>query len=76
MVDNPCNDAKRGAHVVCKRDGVIEWRGLASSSPRKLLEANNYSTWRPRFYTWSQNVQLKAIQEFLVGNRKNFLDGW
>jgi hypothetical protein len=40
MVDNPCNDVRRGAHVVYRWDGVIEWRGLASPSPRRILEAN------------------------------------
>jgi len=33
MANNPYNDAKRGAHVVCKWGGVIEWRGLASPNP-------------------------------------------
>jgi len=40
MVNNPCNDARRGAHVVYKWDGVIEWKGLASPSPGRILEPN------------------------------------
>jgi len=33
MANNPYNDAKRGAHVVYKWGGVIEWKGLANPSP-------------------------------------------
>jgi hypothetical protein len=40
MVDNPCNDVRRGAHVVYRWDGVIEWRGLASPILRRILEVN------------------------------------
>jgi hypothetical protein len=32
MANNPCNDARRGAHVVCRWGGVIKWKGLASPS--------------------------------------------
>jgi hypothetical protein len=35
-----------------------------------------FSNWWPRFYTWSQNVQFQTIQEFVVGNRKDLLNGW
>jgi hypothetical protein len=29
-----------------------------------------------KIYMWSQNVQLQTIQEFAMGNKKDFLDGW
>jgi len=33
-------------------------------------------TWSPNFYTWSQNVVLRAIQEFVINNMKDFINGW
>jgi hypothetical protein len=39
MVDNPYNDARKGAHVVCRWGGVIKWRELASPSPGRILKA-------------------------------------
>jgi hypothetical protein len=39
MANNPYNDAKRGAHVVCKWGGVIEWRGAGKSKPMKSFRS-------------------------------------
>jgi hypothetical protein len=49
------------------------WQAQAQEEFKKLTY---YSYWWPRFYTWSQNVHLRAIQEFAMGNKKDFLDGW
>jgi hypothetical protein len=34
------------------------------------------SNWWSRFYTWAQNVQLRAIQDFAIASMKEFIDGW
>ncbi len=43
---------------------------------KKFKHPMDCSTWWPNFYTWSQNVVLWAIQEFVVNNKKDFINGW
>jgi hypothetical protein len=50
-----------------------DWQAQAREEFKKLTY---YSNWWPRFYTWSQNVQLQAIQKVAMGYKKDFLDGW
>ncbi len=49
------------------------WQTQAQSKIEKLMD---YSNWWLGFYTWSQNVQLQAIQEFIIGSKKDFIYGW
>jgi len=48
------------------------WQAQAQSKNKKLID---YSSWWPGFYTWAQNVQLRAIQDFAMVSKKDFIDG-
>ncbi len=49
------------------------WQVQVHKEFERLIDC---STWWPNFYTWSQNVVLQAIQEFVVSNKKDFINGW
>jgi hypothetical protein len=49
------------------------WQAQVQKEFEHLIDC---STWWPNFYTWSQNVILQAIQEFVVNNKKDFINGW
>jgi len=48
------------------------WQAQAQSKYEKLIDCSN---WWPGFYTWAQNVQLQAIQDFAMASKKDFIDG-
>jgi hypothetical protein len=48
------------------------WQAQAQSKYEKLIDC---SSWWPGFYTWAQNVQLRAIQDFAMASKKDFIDG-
>ncbi len=56
--------------------GSLSGKGWQAQAQEEFQKLTYYSNWWPRFYTWSQNIQLRVVQEFTMGNKKDLFDGW
>jgi len=75
MTNNTYNDARRRAMLFASGVGSLNGEGWQVETYEFFKNLIDYSNQWPRFYTWSQNVQLQTIQEFVVGNKKDFFNG-